>query len=75
MRTVVIENVDYSIITPIISTEAPSVLLYLQPQEKNKSGDENSQALKIEAKDSSLKTFLKTLNDIQVEIDRLLNIQ
>ena len=75
MRTVVIENVDYSIITPIISTEAPSVLLYLQPQEKNRSGDENSQALKIEAKDSSLKTFLKTLNDIQVEIDRLLNIQ
>ena len=75
MRTVVIENVDYSIITPIISTEAPSVLLYLQPHEKNKSGDENSQALKIEAKDSSLKTFLKTLNDIQVEIDRLLNIQ
>ena len=75
MRTVVIENVDYSIITPIVSTEAPSVLLYLQTPEKNKSGDENSQELKIEVKDPSLKTFLKTLNNIQVEIDRLLNIQ
>ena len=75
MRTVVIENVDYSIITPIVSTKAPSVLLYLQSPEKNKSGDENSQELKIEVKDPSLKTFLKTLNNIQVEIDRLLNIQ
>ena len=75
MRTVVIENVDYSIITPIVSTKAPSVLLYLQSPEKNKSGDENSQELKIEVKESSLKTFLKTLNNIQVEIDRLLNIQ
>ena len=75
MRAVVIENVDYSIITPIVSTEAPSVLLYLQSPEKNKSGYENSQALKIEVQDTSLKTFLKTLNNIQVEIDRLLNIQ
>ena len=75
MRTVVIENVDYSIITSIVSTKAPSVLLYLQSPEKNKSGDENSQELKIEVKESSLKTFLKTLNNIQVEIDRLLNIQ
>ena len=75
MRTVVIENVDYSIITPIVSTKAPSVLLYLQSPKKNKSGDENSQELKIEVKDPSLKTFLKTLNNIQVEIDRLLNIQ
>ena len=75
MRTVVIENVDYSIITPIVSSEAPSVLLYLQSPEKNKSGGENSQELKIEVKDPSLKTFLKTLNNIQVEIDRLLNIQ
>ena len=75
MRTVVIENVDYSIITPIVSAKAPSVLLYLQSPEKNKSGDENSQELKIEVKESSLKTFLKTLNNIQVEIDRLLNIQ
>ena len=74
MKTIVIENIDYSIITPIVSKEPPSVFLYLSSK-KGKSEDTIPQTLKIEVNDSSINTFLKTLNDIQVEVDRLLNIQ
>ena len=77
MKIITVKNIDYSILTPIASNSAPSVLIHLSPDRvKNGRGnDETEQPFKIETTNSSLKTFMTTLNTIQVEIDRLLNIQ
>ena len=77
MKTIAVENVDYSILTPIASNGVPTILMCLShdtvkmEKERNKTGP----SLKIETTDSSLETFMMTLNTIQSEIDQLLNIQ
>ena len=78
MKKVIVTTVDYSILVPIAGGGDASVLFHLSSEEARRGGGEedgDNLPLKVETTNSSLKTLMKTLNSIQVEIDRLLNIQ
>merc|ERR1712062_559137 len=80
MKKVIVTTVDYSILVPMAGDgDSASVLFHLSSKEarggRKGDGDNLELPLKVETANSSLKTLMKTLNSIQVEIDRLLNIQ